>query len=130
MARPMLFSGMTLRATLLAIVATAGLAGAQTETPAPVAPSELRAPADEPTEAAVAKVLEDDPRVHAMKMKVAVRHGVVTLTGSAENVAEKNAAEAAVRRVSGVRDVENQLVVDQKGEPAPGASMIPEVPAH
>ena len=118
------------RLALVAVLATVGVARGQTDVPAPVAPSELRAPADEPTEAAVAKVLEDDQDVHAMKMKVAVRRGVVTLTGSAVSVAEKDAAEAAVRRVAGVRDVENKLVVDQPGEPPPGASMIPEVPAR
>jgi hypothetical protein len=119
-----------LRLALIALATMVRIAGAQDQLPAPVAPGELRAPSDEPTEAAVAKALEDEPRVHAMKMKVAVRHGVVTLTGAAESVAEKDTAEAAVRRVSGVRDVENKLVVDQPGEPAPGASVIPEVPAH
>jgi hypothetical protein len=118
-----------LRIAVTVALLSSGLARAQ-ETPAPVSPGEMRAPSDEPTEAAVAKVLEDDPKVHAMKMKVAVRHGVVTLTGSAASVAEKDTAEATVRRVSGVRDVENKLVVDPPGEPAPGASMIPEVPAH
>jgi osmotically-inducible protein OsmY len=119
-----------LRAAFIALATMVRIAGAQDQLPAQVAPGEMRAPADEPTEAAVAKVLENDPNVHAMKMKVAVRHGVVTLTGAAESVAEKDTAEAAVRRVSGVHDVENKLVVDPPGEPPPGASMIPEVPAH
>jgi BON domain-containing protein len=118
------------RVALLFLVATIGVAGGQEQVPAPATPGETRAPADEATEAAVARVLEDDPHVHAMKMKVAVWQGVVTLTGSAESVAEKDTAEATVRRVAGVRDVENKLVVDPPGEPAPGASMIPEVPAH
>jgi len=117
------------RAVLVVLTATLGTSVAQ-EVPVPTTPGETRAPSDEPTEAAVARVLQDDPRVHAMKMKVAVRLGVVTLTGAAQSISEKEAAEAAVRRVSGVRGVENGLVIDQPGEPPPGASMIPEVPAR
>ena len=89
----------------------------------------MRPKSDEPLEAAIARKLADDPRVHSMKMKIAVREGLVTLTGDATNADEKKAAEAIIRSVHGVRDVENKLVVDDHGEPAPGASMIPEQPA-
>jgi hypothetical protein len=90
---------------------------------------EVRSKADEAIGAAVAAELESDPRVKPMKIKVAVRDGVVTLTGTATTVEEKDGAEAAVRRVKSVRDVQNKLLVEAPGEPAPGASMIPEIPA-
>jgi BON domain len=64
-----------------------------------------------------------------LKIKMTVREGVVTLTGSANDAEGKQAAETVVRRVPGVREVHNQLVVAEPGVPAPGASVIPEVPA-
>jgi hypothetical protein len=96
---------------------------------APAIGGETRSKEDDAIGAAVARELADDTRVRAMKIKVAVRDGVVTLTGTAVSVDEKDTAEAAVRRVTGVRNVENKLAVDPHGEPAPGASMIPEIPA-
>jgi hypothetical protein len=83
---------------------------------------------DDAVGAAVAAALADDPRVRAMKIKVAVQDGVVTLTGAATTAEEKDTAEGIVRRVAGVRKVESRLELDPHGEPAPGASMIPEVP--
>jgi osmotically-inducible protein OsmY len=78
----------------------------------------------------VSQALADDRRVQALNMKIAVRNGVVTLTGRANDADEKRVAEEVARRVAGVRDVENQLVVAEPGAPAPGASVIPEVPSQ
>jgi hypothetical protein len=78
---------------------------------------------------AVSHALADDRRVQAMNMKVAVRNGIVTLTGRANDADEKRTAENVARGVPGVRDVENQLIVAEPGAPAPGTSMIPEVPS-
>jgi osmotically-inducible protein OsmY len=64
-----------------------------------------------------------------MQVKVAVHEGTVTLTGTAKDLDEKEAAEKVVRRVPGVRAVENQIKLVEPGAPAPGASVIPEVPA-
>ena len=102
--------------------------GRGSETPVVTTPTETRAKTDEALEVAVSRELEDDHRVNAMKIKVAVRGGVVTLTGTAASLEEKESAEATVKRVSGVRQVENQLVLREPGAPEPGTSMIPEVP--
>ena len=115
---------------LVAMALSAGIAGA--EDPPPVtgpAALEARPQADKDLETAIGSAIESDQRVNAMQTKIAVKEGRVTLTGTARDVDEKDAAEALVRRVSGVRDVENQIQVNRPGEPPPGASMIPEVPA-
>ena len=131
--------GMRAAGAVLVVALAIGLASAEDEpTPVPgtvpkptieTPPIELRPKSDETLEATVSRRLEDDTRVHAIKMKIAVREGHVTLTGEAADSKEKETAEDIVRRVPGVRDVENKLVVADKGEPAPGASMIPEHPA-
>jgi osmotically-inducible protein OsmY len=113
----------------LALALAVGAASAQEPIGPPVT-LERRAAGDEAIEAGVARALEEDRGVHAMQIKVAVAQGIVTLTGTAADLAAKDAAEAAVRRVEGVRDVQNRLVVAEKGQPAPGASVIPEVPGH
>jgi hyperosmotically inducible protein len=105
------------------------VAGRGSEAPVTPPSTEVRIERDEQISTAVGYALADDRRVHAMQMKVAVRRGVVTLTGSATDADEKRAAEAVVRGVAGVRDVENQLVVVERGTPEPGTSAIPEVPS-
>lgn len=52
-----------------------------------------------------------DPRVHAAHIGVAARDGVITLTGHVRSVAEKLAAERAVRRVKGVTAIAQELEV-------------------
>jgi hyperosmotically inducible periplasmic protein len=124
--------GMT-RRPLLVLVAIFAIRVGWAADPATPPPSpdreETRSPRDDAIGTAVAHELAEDARVRAMKIKVAVRDGVVTLTGTATDVKEKDAAEAVVRRVQGVRDVRNQLAVEPPGAPAPGASAIPEIPA-
>jgi len=114
------------------------VAAAEEATPAPTTapdaarttpPTELRIEQDDAIATAVSEAMADDRRVNAMNVKVAVKHGVVTLTGRSHDGDEREAAEAIARRVRGVRDVENQLVVAEPGAPPPGASMIPEVPS-
>jgi len=115
---------------LLATGLVAGVARAEDTPPVTVPPAlEARPQADKDLETTIGRAIEDDPRVNAMQTKVAVKGGHVTLTGTARDVEEKEAAEALVRRVSGVRDVENQIQISRPGEPPPGTSMIPEVPA-
>ena len=55
--------------------------------------------------------LSFDPEVQAAHIAVAVDKGIVTLAGHVANYAEKLAAEAAVRRVKGVRAVADELEV-------------------
>lgn len=52
-----------------------------------------------------------DPRVMDEEIAVAVRNGVVTLSGSVPNFATRLAAERAVERIGGVRAVANDIKV-------------------
>lgn len=52
-----------------------------------------------------------DPAVNATGVGVAVREGVVTLTGHLDSYAEKHAVERAVHRVAGVRGIAIELDV-------------------
>ena len=52
-----------------------------------------------------------DPAVRSTQIGVAVKDGVVTLTGYLETYAEKYAAERALRRVSGVKAIALELDV-------------------
>jgi hypothetical protein len=54
---------------------------------------------------------EFEPRVNAAHIGVAAKSGVVTLTGFVASYAEKFAAEAAVRRVKGVRAIAEEIDV-------------------
>ena len=92
-------------------------------------PEETRSKSDEALALAVSHELAADRRVNTMQIKVAVRQGVVTLTGSAHDDEAKQAAENGVRRVPGVKEVRNELVIPEHGAPAPGTSAIPDVPA-
>lgn len=51
----------------------------------------------------VVEELEWEPQVDATGIGVEVKDGVVTLTGHLASFAEKSAAEAAVRRIRGVK---------------------------
>ncbi|MDA8052512.1 MAG: BON domain-containing protein [Rhodospirillales bacterium] len=55
--------------------------------------------------------LDFEPSVNAAHIGVAVKDGVVTLSGHVESYAEKYAAERAVRRVKGVKAVAMELDV-------------------
>jgi osmotically-inducible protein OsmY len=59
--------------------------------------------------------LEWEPSVDAAHIGVAVKGGVVTLSGSVSSYAEKWAAEAAAKRVYGVRAVANEIKVKLPG---------------
>lgn len=56
-----------------------------------------------------------DPRVKQAEIAVSAKDGVVTLTGSVENYAQKYAAERAVERVAGVRAVADDVHVRVPG---------------
>jgi osmotically-inducible protein OsmY len=60
--------------------------------------------------------LEWDPSIKANNVGVAVKEGIVTLTGHLETYAEKYATERAVQRVEGVKSVAVEL--DVKLDPA------------
>ncbi|MBP2562436.1 osmotically-inducible protein OsmY [Neorhizobium galegae] len=55
--------------------------------------------------------LEFEPSVNAANIGVAVENGVATLTGHVESYVEKAVAEAAARRVTGVRAIAEHIEV-------------------
>ena len=59
--------------------------------------------------------LDFEPGVQAAHIGVAVDSGVVTMTGHVTNYAQKSLAEAAVRRVKGVRGIAEELTVALDG---------------
>ena len=66
--------------------------------------------------------LQSDPSIDATDIVVAVKNGVVTLSGFAHSYAEKLEAEAAAKRVSSVVGLANDLEVrlsgaDQRPDP-------------
>lgn len=60
--------------------------------------------------------LEFEPSIDAAHIGVAARNRVVTLSGHVSNYAEKLAAEAATRRIRGVRAVASEIEVRCPGE--------------
>jgi osmotically-inducible protein OsmY len=61
--------------------------------------------------------LEFEPSIDAANIGVAVDDGVVTLTGHVSSYAQKVAAEAAVRRVRGVRAIAQEIEVRYPSDP-------------
>ena len=55
--------------------------------------------------------LDYEPSVDAANIGVAVKGGIVTLTGHVPSYAEKVAAERAVRRVRGVRAIAEEIEI-------------------
>jgi hypothetical protein len=87
--------------------------------------SETRAKSDEMLATAVHDGLAHDSRVNSMQVRVSAREGIVQLSGTVPRQADRDAAEDVARKVAGVRDVHNNIVVDSN--PAgPGQSPIPE----
>ena len=66
---------------------------------------------DAEIQADVLAELKWEPRVQAPEIGVAVKDGVVTLTGHLDTYAEKYAAERALRRVTGVKAIALELDV-------------------
>jgi len=65
----------------------------------------------------VRRKLADDVVVKGGGLEVEVKDGVVTLKGKVEYDEQKTKAEKITRKVSGVKQVDNQLVVVGKGNP-------------
>lgn len=60
--------------------------------------------------------LADDPATESWEIRPRVRDGVVTLTGSVDSWAEKRLAEEVATGVLGVREVHNELGIDEAHE--------------
>ena len=68
--------------------------------------------------------LEFEPSVDATRIGVAVRDGVVTLSGHVGTFAQKLAMEEAVRRVKGVRGIAEEVEVRPMGNDGVGDDEI------
>ena len=71
---------------------------------------------DERIKEDVSEHLTHDAWVDASEIEIEVKDGEVTLTGTVQNRDEKRRAEDAVERVSGVRDVHNQIRVHNQNQ--------------
>lgn len=69
---------------------------------------------DERIREAVCEALSEDDHIDASHIEVNVKGGEVTLTGSVEERHMKRMAEDCVERVSGVKDVQNQLRISSE----------------
>jgi osmotically-inducible protein OsmY len=65
-----------------------------------------------------------EPRVDHRDIAIAVRDGIVTLRGTVPTLAQKWAAEEAVKRVNGVRGIAQELTLVDFGPHAPSDSEI------
>lgn len=75
-----------------------------------------RHPADDLTISTKVKIeLVSDAQLGALRLAVSTLNGVVTLSGTVNSPLDVERAEAAARRVSGVRGVKSELKVG--GEP-------------
>src|SRR5438105_3344566 len=77
---------------------------------------------DDAIQADVLAELKWDPKITSPDIAVAVKNGVVTLSGFVSTYYEKDAAEKAVKRVYGVRAVANDIKVK-----LPSARTDPEI---
>ena len=73
--------------------------------------SAAAAPSDVEIRGAIIQAFALDPRVSSFNPVVTVRNGVVTLTGTVNDLQARNAAEEDARNVTGVRFVNNYLKV-------------------
>ena len=73
---------------------------------------------DDSIRAGVFAELDWEPRIASRDIAIAVKHGVVTLTGTVSTYLEKDAAEDAAKRVYGVRGVANDIRVVPDSPPS------------
>jgi osmotically-inducible protein OsmY len=70
---------------------------------------------DEKIEMSIRTLLDKEMLNSALDKRVICRDGFVTLTGFADTLAEKSAAEELARRIEGVKSVENCLTISTDG---------------
>jgi len=98
----------------VALAVTAGLLFA----PALLKAQQSDSPSDAKIEGAVVNVLGTTPGLMDQQITAATIEGTVTLSGTVTDAASKKQAEALVKKVDGVKAVENNLEV-QAAQPAP-----------
>ena len=95
--------------------------------------AKLHARSDEDIRDAVLLELQWDPRVSSSDIGVAVKDGVVTLTGFVHSYWEKQAAEKAAKRVYGVKGVANDIEVKlstERTDPEIARDVVHELESH
>lgn len=88
---------------------------------------------DEDIRESVLLELEWDPKITSNDVAVAVKNGVVTLSGFVHSYWEKDAAEKAVKRVYGVRGVANDIQVKpvaERTDPEIARDAVQELESH
>lgn len=88
---------------------------------------------DEDIRESVLLELEWDPKITSNDVAVAVKSGVVTLSGFVHSYWEKDAAEKAVKRVYGVRGVANDIQVKpvaERTDPEIARDAVQELESH
>ncbi|HEU4600838.1 MAG TPA: BON domain-containing protein [Steroidobacteraceae bacterium] len=68
--------------------------------------------------------LTDDHFIDASDIEVNVQNGIVTLSGTVQSRTEKRRAEDLIDQLSGVRDVNNSLVVDGASQRSAGSDAV------
>ena len=68
--------------------------------------------ADEQLRLQVLDRLQHDPAIDSSRIEVEVKDGVVNLRGKSDTEAEKLLSEKATASIEGVKNVENQLMVE------------------
>lgn len=61
----------------------------------------------------VSEILERHPGIDASEIEVSVKEGIVTLAGSVDHRRSKRLVEDAIDHVSGIKDIRNELNVNQ-----------------
>jgi osmotically-inducible protein OsmY len=88
---------------------------------------------DESIRADVLSELKWDPKITSSDIAIAVKDGVVTLSGYVPSYWEKDAAEKAVKRVYGVRGVANDIEVklsSTRTDPEVARDAVQELQSH
>jgi Predicted periplasmic or secreted lipoprotein len=88
---------------------------------------------DEDIRESVLLELEWDPKITSNDIAIAVKNGVVTLSGFVHSYWEKDAAEKAVKRVYGVRGVANDIQVKpvaERTDPEIARDAVQELESH
>jgi len=88
---------------------------------------------DESIRADVLSELKWDPKITSSDIAVAVKDGVVTLSGYATTYWEKDAAEKAVKRIYGVRGIANDIEVklaSKRTDPEVARDAVRELESH
>ena len=79
---------------------------------APAAAAVGHRPDDETISRHVRQALDEDPRVFATDIQVSTEKGIVRLSGTAWNLADKNYADLEAKKINGVRGVIDEVLVE------------------